>query len=87
MANLKSSKKAIKVNAKKNEQNHELKARVKNLIKNIEKSIAGGDKEKASSLLQDFQKYGDKAVQKGILNKNTISRQKSRLNNKVKNME
>ena len=31
MANIKSSKKAIKVIAKKTENNHELKARVKNL--------------------------------------------------------
>ena len=40
MANIKSSKKAIKVIAKKTENNHELKARVKNLIKETEKAIA-----------------------------------------------
>ena len=33
MANIKSSKKAIKVIAKKTENNHELKARVKNCIR------------------------------------------------------
>ncbi len=87
MANLKSSKKAIKVIAKKTENNHELKMRVTNLIKNTEKAIATSDKEKADSLLKDVQKYSDKAVAKGLMKKNTASRQKSRLNAKVKNMK
>ena len=39
MANIKSSKKAIKVIAKKTENNHELKARVKNLIKETKKLL------------------------------------------------
>jgi len=38
MANIKSSKKAIKVIAKKTDNNHEAKAKVKNLIKDIKKS-------------------------------------------------
>ena len=56
MANIKSSKKAIKVIAKKTENNHELKARVKNLIKNCDIAIKAGDKEKATSLFNDLQK-------------------------------
>lgn len=87
MANIKSSKKAIKVIAKKTENNHELKARVKNLIKNTEKAIAGGDKEQANNLFKDVQKYLDQAVSKGFLKSNTSDRQKSRLSNKIKNMK
>lgn len=87
MANIKSSKKAIKVIAKKTKNNHEAKARVHNIIKNLEKTITLGDKEKANSLLKDLQKYMDKAVQKGFISKNTANRQKSRLNAKVKNMK
>lgn len=87
MANIKSSKKAIKVIAKKTENNHELKARVKNLIKETEKAIASSDKEKANALLKDVQKYLDQAVSKGLVKSNTADRQKSRLSNKVKNME
>ena len=56
MANIKSSKKAIKVIAKKTDNNHELKMRVHNLIKNCEKEIAAGNKEAADKLLKDFQK-------------------------------
>lgn len=87
MANIKSSKKAIKVIAKKTENNHELKARVKNLIKNTEKAIAGGDKEQANNLFKDVQKYLDQAVSKGLVKSNTSDRQKSRLSNKIKNMK
>ena len=39
MANIKSSKKAIKVIAKKTDNNHELKARVKNYIRLCDKLL------------------------------------------------
>lgn len=87
LANIKSSKKAIKVIAKKTENNHELKARVKNLIKETEKAIANNDKEKANTLFKDVQKHLDQAVSKGLVKSNTSDRQKSRLSNKVKNMK
>ena len=87
MANIKSSKKAIKVIAKKTENNHELKARVKNLIKETEKAIAANDVEKANALYKDVQKYLDQAVSKGLIKNNTSDRQKARLSNKVKNMK
>lgn len=87
MANIKSSKKAIKVIAKKTDNNHELKMRVHNLIKNCEKEIAANNKENADKLLKDFQKYMDKAVSKGLIKKNTADREKSRLTQKVKNIK
>jgi len=87
LANIKSSKKAIKVIAKKTENNHELKARVKNLIKDTEKAIAANDKEKANAMFKDVQKYLDQAVSKGLIKSNTSDRQKARLSNKVKNMK
>ena len=87
MANIKSSKKAIKVIAKKTENNHELKARVKNLIKDCDKAIAANDSEKANALLADVKKYIDQAVSKGFMKSNTADRQKSRLSQKVKEMK
>ena len=54
MANIKASKKAIKVIAKKTLNNHEPKAKVKNLIKNIDKAIAASDIKKAEDLFKDF---------------------------------
>ena len=87
MANIKSSKKAIKVIAKRTDNNHEPKMRVHNLIKNIEKEIASDNKENATALLKDLQKYIDKAVSKGLIKKNTANREKSRVNEKIKNMK
>lgn len=87
MANIKSSKKAIKVIAKKTDNNHELKARVKNLIKNCDIAIKAGDKEKATSLFNEMQKNIDHAVSKSLVKSNTAARQKSRLSNKIKNMK
>ncbi len=87
MANIKSSKKAIKVIAKKTENNHELKARVKNLIKETEKAISNGEKETATTLYKDVQKYLDQATSKGFIKSNTSDRQKKRLSNKIKNMK
>ena len=87
MPNIKSSKKAVKVIAKKTDNNHEIKMRVHNLIKNSEKAIASDNKEEALKNIKEFQKYTDKAVSKGLIKKNTASREKSRLTQKVKNMK
>ena len=88
MANIKSSKKAIKQIAKTTANNHELKARVKNTIKACEKAIAfaAKNKEEAISLVKEVQTVIDRASSKGLVKKNTAARQKSRLNNKVKEM-
>ena len=86
MANIKSSKKAIKQIAKTTLNNHELKARVKNSIKNAEKAIAAKDKENATKLVNKEKKNVDKAVAKGLIKKNNAARYKSRLNSKLKEM-
>ena len=87
MANLKNSKKAVKVIAKKTADNHELKTRVQNLIRNCDKAISANDKEEANKLLKEVQKYADKALSKGLMKQNTVNREKSRLTEKVKNMK
>lgn len=87
MANIKSSKKAIKVIAKKTVSNHEPQEKVKNLIKDIEKALVASDKETATSLFGAFQKATDSAVSKGLIKKNTADREKSRLAQKIKNFK
>ena len=87
MANIKSSKKAIKVIAKKTLENHEYKARVRNSIKACEKAILAKDVDKAQEEVLKVQKNIDKAVAKGIVKKNKADREKSRLNKKVKDMK
>ena len=87
MANIKSSKKAIKVIAKKTEANHEYKARVKNSIKEAEKAILNKDAAAATDAVKKVQKNIDKAVSKGLIKKNSADREKSRLHKKVKEMK
>ena len=87
MANIKSSKKAIKVIAKKTAANHDFKVRVKNTIKECEKAIAAKDVAAATEAVKKVQKSIDKAVSKGVMKKNTADREKSRLNKKVKEMK
>ena len=87
MANIKSSKKAIKVIAKKTDENHELKKRVNNLIKNCDIAINSGNKEEANKIFKDLQKYIDKALSKGIIKENKVNREKHRLNSKIKDMK
>ena len=87
MANIKSAKKDIKRTRKVTENNHELKARVRNNIKSVDKAVAAGDKKLAGETLKIMQKNIDKATAKGLVKKNTASREKSRLNKKVKEMK
>ena len=87
MANIKSAKKDIRRTKKVTTNNHELKARVKNDIKKCEKAIMAGDKKLAVETLKTVQKTVDKALAKGLVKKNTAAREKSRLNNKVKEMK
>lgn len=86
MANLKSSIKDIKLNTKRRNENVVFKSRVKNSIKNLEKAISAGDKELANKLLKETIVNIDKAYSKGLIKENTRNRQKSRLSNKVKEM-
>lgn len=87
MANIKSSKKSIKVIAKKTLANHEYKAQVKNLIKSCETAIMKKDKEKALEEFKKLQKSIDRAFQKGLAKRNTVDREKKRLNSKIKEMK
>ncbi len=87
MANIKSSKKAIKVIAKKTLADHDYKARVKNSIKECENAITAKEVDAATEALKKVQKNIDKAVSKGVMKKNTANREKSRLNKKVKDMK
>ena len=86
MANIKSAKKDIRRTIKVTDNNHELKAKVKNIIKETEKAISANDLKKAKENLVKAQKIIDKAQAKGLVKKNTASREKSRLNKKVKEM-
>ena len=87
MANVANAKKKMKQIAKRTEEHTMLKSTVKNAIKNTDKAIVNGDKEAAEKYLKLAIKSLDNAKVKGLVHKNKVDREKSRLTKKVNKME
>ncbi|MGX6591531.1 small subunit ribosomal protein S20 [Cetobacterium ceti] len=83
MANSKSAKKRITIAERNRERNQAVKSRVKTMVKKVLVAIEAKEVEAANAALTVAYKELDKAVSKGILKKNTVSRKKSRLAAKV----
>lgn len=87
MANVKNAKKKIKQINKVTLANQQLKSTVKNAIKETDKAVAAGNKERAEDRLKLAIKSLDNAKIKGLVHKNKVDREKSRLTKKVNTME
>ena len=87
MANVKNAKKKIKQINKVTLANQQLKSTVKNAIKETDKAVAAGSKERAEDRLKLAIKSLDNAKVKGLVHKNKVDREKSRLTKKVNTME
>ena len=87
MPNIKSAKKRVLTNARKENENVLVGSRMKNSVKKLEKTIKAGDKEKSKSELNTTLKDIDKALNAGLIKKNTAARRKSRLTKSVNNMK
>jgi small subunit ribosomal protein S20 len=68
---------------KQNLRNKSIKTKVKTIIKKLESSIASGNKEDAGKILKIAIKSLNSAASKGVIHKNTASRNISRLTRKV----
>ncbi len=79
MANIKGQMKRNITNEKRRLANASFKSGLKSAIKNVEVSVENNDKEAAVAALSLAFKKLDKALAKGIVNKNYVARQKSRL--------
>lgn len=79
MANIKSSKKRIKVAAVKTAQNRMIKSALKTSIKKFETAVEANNIDEASTLLVSVQRSLDMAEQKGVIHMNMAARKKSRL--------
>lgn len=82
MANHKSAEKRARQTIKRNEINRSNRGRVRTQIKKLRTAIAGQDNA-TSELLGPTISLIDKAVNKGIIHKNTAARYKSRLTKRV----
>ena len=83
MANIKSSKKRILVNAKRAERNKAIRSGVKTAVKKVDAAIAAGDKAAAVAALDALKSEMGRATSKGVFKKNTNARKISRMAKKV----
>ena len=83
MANHKSAEKRIRQNARRNEINRSNRSKLRTQIKKLRSAIAGSDKNVSTELLNPTVSVIDKAVNKGLIHKNTAARYKSRLTKHV----
>ena len=78
MPNHKSAEKRMRQNEKRKQINRSNRTRVRSSIKKLRGALAG-DGGDAATLLPQTVSTIDKAVQKGVIHKNTAARYKSRL--------
>ncbi|MBC7898974.1 MAG: 30S ribosomal protein S20 [Saprospiraceae bacterium] len=86
MANHKSAVKRVRQNEKRNEINRSNRSKLRTQIKKLRTALAGTDKTQSSELLNPTVSLIDKAVNKGLIHKNTAARHKSRLTKHVGNL-
>jgi small subunit ribosomal protein S20 len=86
MPNHKSAEKRVRQNEKRNAVNTSNKSRLRTQIKKLRTALAAGDKSQSQELLNPTISTIDKAVNKGVLHKNTAARYKSRLTSHVNDL-
>jgi small subunit ribosomal protein S20 len=84
MANIASAQKRIRQTVKRTARNKARKSRVHGVIRKVEEAVASGDKEAALSAFRAAQPELQRAVTKGVLKANSVSRKLSRLSARVK---
>ncbi len=79
MPNHKSAEKRVRQNEKRRAVNRSNRSNLRTQVKKLRTSLAASDKNQSQELLNPTVSAIDKAVNKGILHKNTAARYKSRL--------
>lgn len=87
MPNIKSAKKRVLTNKRQCGENVLVDSRMKNSIKKLERSVKAGDKKESEKELSTTLKNIDKALNAGLIKKNTAARRKSRLTKSVNSMK
>jgi small subunit ribosomal protein S20 len=86
MANHVSAEKRARRATRRTAINRTRTTRVRSLLKKVETAIEAGDQAAAKAALQTAEPEIMRGAQKGVLKKNTASRQVSRLSKRVKSM-
>jgi len=83
MPNHKSAEKRVRQNEKRRAVNRSNRSNLRTQIKKLRTSLTASDKNQSQELLNPTVSAIDKAVNKGVLHKNTAARYKSRLSGHV----
>jgi small subunit ribosomal protein S20 len=83
MPNHKSAKKRVRQNEKRRAINRSNRSSLRTQVKKLRSAISGHDQNQSQELLNPTVSAIDKAVNKGLLHKNTAARYKSRLTGHV----
>jgi small subunit ribosomal protein S20 len=83
MPNHKSAEKRVRQNEKRRMVNRNNRSSLRTQIKKLRSAINGGDNQQGQELLVPTISAIDKAVNKGVLHRNTAARYKSRLTGHV----
>ncbi len=86
MPNHKSAEKRDRQNVKRREVNRSNRSKLRTQIKRLRSALADSNQQQSRELLNPTVSIIDKAVNKGILHKNTAARYKSRLTSKVSSL-
>jgi small subunit ribosomal protein S20 len=81
-----SAKKAHRQSLKRRVFNTARKDKVSRAVKSLKKLVTAGKKKEAQALMKEVQQALDKAVKGKTLNKNAVSRKKSRLSKLIKKL-
>ena len=87
MPNIKSAKKRVKTDAKKKVANKNNASSMRTAIKKVKAEIKNENKELATAKFNEANKKIDKAVQAGVIKKNTAARNKSKLMKAINNIK
>jgi small subunit ribosomal protein S20 len=83
MANHFSALKRARQTEKKTEVNRANKSRLRTALRSLREAIQKGDRKAAETSFRSTASVIDKAIQKGVIHKNTAARYKSRLSARV----
>ena len=83
MPQIKSAIKRVKTSEKSHLRNMSYKSKIKSIIKKFDLALSEKNKEEIIKYFKDAVSILDKSVNKGILPKNTVSRQKANLTKKL----
>ncbi len=86
MANHKSAEKRVRQNEKRNLINRSNRSKLRTQIKSLRNALTHTDKAQSTELLSPTVSLIDKAVNKGLIHRNTAARHKSRLTKHVANL-